>query len=69
MTSTMSGISTTPYYDQGSRPCGTLTNAVEQLNLKRFKRYAPGHGELAVFNPKDLEKYLDIETMEVKLNE
>ncbi len=57
------------YYNHSTRPCGALANAVEQLNLKRFKRYAPRHGESAMWNQKELEKYLDIETMEVKLNE
>jgi len=56
-------------FNQPSRPSGFLANAVEQLNRKRFKRYAPRHGECAIWTPKEIEKYLDIETMEIRVNE
>lgn len=56
-------------FNQPSRPSGFLSNAVEQLNRKRFKRYAPRHGECALWTSKEIEKYLDIETMEIRVNE
>ena len=56
-------------YTPRTRPLTTLSSLVENLNIKRFKTYAPRNNEVAEWSQPELDRYFEIERMHITTSE
>jgi len=56
-------------YTWATRPCKELSTVSELQQKRKFRKYAPANGECAMWEPWELQKYFDIEVMDVRINE